>query len=137
MKKYIKISHIEEIELEDLSYRMLEELEVDEEDDYAYYDDSKYCNNKISIDDLKDVINVLEFNGANYCQIVHQEDHRGYIFEGMKIEVCDEENSKELEKDKLESIIKMKENDKNRHLEITNDLDRQIKFFKEELEKIN
>ena len=137
MKKYIKISHIEEIELEDLSYRMLEQLEVDEEDDYAYYDDSRYENNKISIDDLKDVIKVLEFNGANYCQIVHHEDHRGYIFEGMKIEVCDEENSKELEKDKLESIIKMKENDKNRHLEITNDLDIQIEFFKKELEKIN
>lgn len=136
MKKYIKINHIQEIEVEDLSYRMLEELEVDEEDDYAYYDDSRYENNKISIDDLKDVIKILEFNGANYCQIVHHIDHRGYIFEGMKIEVCDEDNSKELEKNKLESIIKSKENDKNRHLEITNDLDRQIKFFKKELEMI-
>lgn len=137
MKKYIKISHIEEIELEDLSYRMLEELGVDEEDDYAYYDDSRFENNKISINDLKDVIKVLEFNGANYCQIVHHADHRSYIFEGMKIEVCNEDISKELEKNKLEAIIKMKENDKNKYLEITNDLDRQIEFFKKELEKIN
>ena len=137
MKKYIKISHIEEIELEDLSYRMLEELGVDKEDDYAYYDDSRYENNKISIDDLKDVIKILESNGANYCQIVHHEDHIGYIFEGMKIEVFDEDNSKELEREKLEAIIRMKENDKNRQLEISNDLDRQIEFFKNELEMIN
>ena len=136
MKKYIKINHVEEIELEDLSYRMLEELGVDEEDDYAYYDDSRYENNKISIEYLKNVIKVLEFNGANYCQIFHQADHRSYIFEGMKIEVCDEDNSKELEREKLEAIIKSKENDKNRHLEISNDLNRQIEFFKNELKKI-
>lgn len=136
MKKYIKISHIEEIELEDLSYRMLEELEVDEEDDYSYYNDLRYENYKISIDDLKDVIKVLEFNGAKYCQIVHHEDHRGYIFEGIKVEICDEYNSKELERNKLENIIKMKESDKDKHLKITNDLDRQIESFKKELEKL-
>ena len=137
MKKYITIKTVDKIEVEDCSYSLLESFNIDEqEDDYSYIDESIYENNKISINVLKNIIDLLEREDANFLQIIHPIDHGGYIFEGLKIVVNNEEEVIPVIKQNLEKNINFFENKKTNVLSNLDNINNEIQKLKMELNQL-
>ncbi len=137
MKRYLKIDSIESFETDELDFSLHTDFKIGDEDDYEFFDNSILDGEPIEINHLKNIIQRLENNGANYLKINQYLDHHSYFFEGLKIYEPSKEESNEEKKKNLEAHIKyfIKKREDYYNTEIVG-WDRKIKRLKEELEKI-
>jgi len=146
MKKFIKETIIEQIELDELDIEIEKQLIGEDSSDYDVEFFSDDNNNfmwgnegdLIPVYVMKDIINDLEQKGSTHIQIEPQYDHHGYIITGTHLELISNNDNRliKLKKQKLKNEIKLRENKLKQDRDIINKREKEINELYNELDNL-
>ena len=128
--KYIKRTYTEEVEHSDLDLINIDEILGTNKDGHDYTmitsNDINWSGevDSINIDTLIATLQKLKKNGANYVEVFHHTDHRGYNIYGVELREATDEEIIEFKNQQTKSSVLEKK---------IEELESQLKYLKNKL----
>ena len=131
------LSYLKEIETEELDLVLKDKIfgeyweNSEQESDIVVYDNKSSwlgMGTPMLIDDMLKILKSLKKEGCNFIEIMHHVDHHSYVFNGVIIrKSTEEENKKEIEKEKILKKLKKQHQAKLSELKVIEEKYNQIK----------